>query len=143
MDNFYKDLFDDLSNNDKLPHNVASLFNLLSKAKEVSPENTLEDKYGKPNEVNSFSDGIYTYKVKIWNLPQGRIKQTVSSSRAEDFHKLGQEERDYNSEIEEAINNEDYELAANIRDEKTKAEEKKVKNTPPQNLDDGTYWAFI
>lgn len=134
--------------------NMLSEFTDLNEESSAISEQ-LDDKLGEPDEINRYTDGHLYYEEKIWENEEGRIIKTSVSDEpfeGQKYEYKSHEEMDEHftfdeyteifddslaeipvektleEQLEEAIENEEYEEAARIRDlmNKNKKSRKKV-----------------
>ena len=133
MDNNFDDLFNEFFKNNQNKNfdeakndNIKKLMDMLNDFGHVSDYNSptdLDAKLGEPDRIERFEEDGFHFEKRIWNVYGGEIvcvamldiplteKPTIVKTLDE--------------QLEEAIENEDYEIAANIRDAIKK--EKKIK----------------
>jgi hypothetical protein len=95
----------------------------FSEITDVDKQNQIENELGEPHEINLFqSEGLY-FKRSIWNTEDGDlVKLEVSDVPFE-------EKRSLQELLDIALEEEEYEKAAEIRDEMNKIEKKQKKVT--------------
>jgi len=93
----------------------------FSEITDVDRQHQIDNELGEPHEINLFeSDGLY-FKRSIWNIDEGDIvKLEVSDVPFE-------EKKSLEELLSEALEDENYEKAAEIRDELKKIEKKEKK----------------
>ena len=99
---------------------IESLQN-FSEITDVDRQHQIDNELGEPHEINLFeADGLY-FKRSIWNIDEGDIvKLEVSDVPFE-------EKKSLEELLSEALEDENYEKAAEIRDELKKIEKKEKK----------------
>lgn len=111
--------------------NMKKIFDIISSMEDVTGSNIgndLDEKLGEPNKIEYYEeDGMY-FEKKTWDVFGGEMVKVVMSD--EPFDKILVEKEEITlslqEQLEEAVKNEEYEIAANIRDA-IKKEEKKQK----------------
>jgi excinuclease UvrABC helicase subunit UvrB len=122
MDKNFNDLFDEfffkknLSDSDfykKININIKQLFDLLKNVKTNEIDGKTDMSLGEPDSVESYSDGFFFFEKKVWHTPNGDIIKITASDNTDNLH---EPEKTLQEQLDEAINNENYEKAAQIRD---------------------------
>ncbi len=90
-------------------------------------EKEMDEQLGKPDKIEYFNEGETFFERRIWHTPSGDI-QKLSFSKDESLL-LAPQPEDLQKKLEEAVEAEEFEKAAAIRDEikKRKKVTKKVK----------------
>jgi excinuclease UvrABC helicase subunit UvrB len=68
---------------------------------------------GKPDRIETYSDGIFFFENRVWHTPNGDIVKLIVSDNP---NNLKEPEKSLQEQLDEAIANEEYEKAAQIRD---------------------------
>lgn len=134
FDDLFNDFLNDKSNNkkDDSADIMANLFKKLSNLNSFDKEGMmkqLDSSLGEPDEFENYEkDGVY-FQKQIWNTTHGKVIKTVISD--EPF-KVGKTETKktrvpLETQLEDAVKEENYELAAKLRDRIAKRNEKKIK----------------
>lgn len=142
MNNSFDDLFNDflggdLNNNKKQKKNtnktdsglegvIKALANFSESSSDLELSNSIDDNLGEPTEVRYYEEDGFYFVEQIWETEFGVIKKTLVS----DTPLHGEEtqiEPTLEEQLEEAVENEDYEKAAKLRDSIKKEKKKKKK----------------
>ena len=70
---------------------------------------------GKPDSVETYSDGIFFFEKRIWHTPNGDIIKVIASDNPNKI-KTQETEKSLEEQLKYAISEENYEKAAEIRD---------------------------
>lgn len=113
--------------------NIKKLIEMISNMEEVTDSHIagqIDDELGEPTHVEYYEeDGMY-FEKKIWKVFGGEMIKVIMSD--EPFVKHVPENKEIESslqeQLDEAVKNEEYEIAAKLRDA-IKKEEKKRKKT--------------
>jgi formylmethanofuran dehydrogenase subunit D len=129
------DLFDDLFNDfinkgkkDKKDKKdvpfiseLKNLMNALSSFKTFDPEEgeEIQSQLGKPDEVQKFVENDMHFTRLIWNTPHGKFIKVVVTNDPDSFElpTYDDEPKSLEEQLEEALESEDYLLAAKLRDQ--------------------------
>jgi excinuclease UvrABC helicase subunit UvrB len=142
MNNSFDDLFNDflggdLNNNKKQKKNtkktdsgiesvIKALTNFSESSSDLELSNSIDDNLGEPSEIRYYEEDGFYFVEQIWETEFGVIKKTLVS----DTPLHGEEtkiEPTLEEQLEEAVENEDYEKAAKLRDSIKKEKKKKKK----------------
>lgn len=135
MDNNFDDLFNEFFKNNESENknfdeaktdNIKKLMDMLNDFGHVSDYNSpteLDAKLGEPDKVESFEEDGFQFEKRIWYVPGGEIVCVAMLDIP--LNEKPTKVKTLDEQLEEAIENEDYEIAANIRDAIKK--EKKIK----------------
>jgi hypothetical protein len=95
-------------------------------------DDELDDKLGEPDDIEYSTDGEMYFEKRMWYKPQGVIIKTLISDEP-----LGPVEKKpeipLQQQLEKAVELEDYELAAELRDKIKKAIAKEKRNAKKLN----------
>jgi excinuclease UvrABC helicase subunit UvrB len=134
----FDDLFDDFLNNnsnekkDYSSEFMVNFFKKLSNLNNFDKEDImkeLDSSLGKPDEFENYEvNGVY-FQKQIWNTKNGQVIKTVISDVPfnEVKTKVKKTRVPLEAQLEIAVKEENYELAAKLRDRITKREAKKSK----------------
>jgi uncharacterized protein (DUF1697 family) len=117
MEKSFDDLFNEFFKNDdsnETNKKMEMLIKALTTPFDIESRKNIEETLGVPDEIESFKDNGLFIKKEIWHTEKGDvIKMIVSDIPFEsETKKLSLEEQ-----LEEALDKEDYETAAKLRDE--------------------------
>jgi len=147
MDKGFNDLFNDFLNNRNKPKKNSDTSRLRDEARKMiemmmglesaipleGMERTLDTNLGDPDEIESGFDGVLYFEKRIWHTPQGDIVKVIVT---DDPKRLGGRveepklvEKTLEEQLQEALEKEDYEKAAELRDKMNPAVEKPKKRT--------------
>jgi excinuclease UvrABC helicase subunit UvrB len=143
MDNF-NDLFNEFMNNDsnkgknKVDDKMSELLKKLSNlsefddnsiAKHLKDINGINNSLGEPDKVEYYEENGVYYQKQIWNTTHGQVIKTVISDVPFKNKKTETKKTrvPLETQLEVAVKEENYELAAKLRDRITKRNEKKNK----------------
>jgi uncharacterized protein (DUF1697 family) len=117
MEKSFDDLFNEFFKNDNLNETnkkMEKLIKALTTPFDIESRKNIEETLGVPDEIESFEDNGLFIRKQIWHTEKGDvIKMVVSDIPFEsEPKKLSLEEQ-----LEEALEKEDYETAAKLRDE--------------------------
>jgi hypothetical protein len=82
-------------------------------------EKQMDDSLGEPDKIETYSDGVVFYEKKIWHTPEGDIVKLVVSDKPFTNSPKGKKvvnQKLLQEQLEEALANEDYLKAAELRD---------------------------
>lgn len=90
-------------------------------------EKEMDEQLGKPDKIEFFNEGDTFFERRIWHTPTGDIQKLLFSK--DQTLIITPQPKDLQKELEVAVENEEFEKAAAIRDEmkKTKKVTKKAK----------------
>ena len=111
---------DEVTNKDEI-NNILSKFTDLTHIPD-DVEKMLDGSLGEPDSVEFFNDGHLSFEKKIWHTEKGDLIK-VNVVEIEDIEPVN--EKSLDEQLEEAIEKEDYEKAAAIRDSIKKNKKKK------------------
>lgn len=128
------------SNENNLNSQEEKINSMVDRFKEINPkgdiygdevdklDEQLDKELGEPDKIEHTSDGLVYFEKRMWFQPHGIIIKTLISDVP--FVEVEQDTNSLEDDLEDAIKNEDYELAANLRDKikKRKAKEKRLQN---------------
>ena len=133
MDKTFDDLFNDFfdkndDNTNSHEENIEKFIDMITNYDEVDSLthlNNVIDSLGEANTVEYYEEDGMFFEKRTWEVPGGNMVKIKVSE--EPFNTTPEEPSlTLDEQLEEAIKNEDYEIAANIRDA-IKKEEKKQK----------------
>jgi hypothetical protein len=108
--------------------NIKKLIDMISNMEEITDSETagqIDEKLGEADRVEYYEeDGMY-FEKKTWKVFGGEMVKVIMSDEPFDVKKE-ESTLTLQEQLEEAVKNEEYEIAANIRDA-IKKEEKKQK----------------
>lgn len=144
MDKSFDDLFNDFFGKksdkdrfDRLKEEAKRMIDLLTNFKDLGDLNINENlemgmdmELGEPDEIEYFQDGDLYFERRVWHMPQGDLVKLIASDDPEMEKKVKENmnrtkakrptkvkaEKPLDVQLEEALKNEDYEKAAQIRD---------------------------
>ena len=134
FDDLFNDFLNDKSNNkkDDSADMMANLFKKLSNLKNFDKEGMmkeLDSSLGEPDEFENYEENGVYFQKQIWNTTHGQVIKTVISDVP--FKEVKAETKKtrvpLETQLEVAVKEENYELAAKLRDRIAKRNEKKVK----------------
>lgn len=132
FDDLFNNFFnrDDEEENNPIDDNAKEIINMINDFKEVDPDseygNIIDDeldfKLGEPDNIQYFEEGGMYYEKRTWFMEHGMIMKTIASD--EPLEPLPSLEE----QLAIAINDEEYETAAKLRDQikKDKAKAKRL-----------------
>lgn len=143
-DLFNKFLGKDDENEDFLNSETKRIIDMIDSFKNINPEGTytgaeldklddeLDDKLGEPDDIEYSTDGEMYFEKRMWYKPLGVIIKTLVSDEP-----LGpikkKAEIPLQEQLEIAVESENYELAAELRDKIKKAIAKEKRNAKKLN----------
>jgi len=90
-------------------------------------EDSIDDNLGNPSKIESYNEGSLFFEVKTWDTPNGKVIQTfvTEDSSLGHLNQLTSKENKKEKKdialitrnLEKAVREENYELAAQLRDE--------------------------
>lgn len=92
-----------------------------------SDDDEISKELGKPDSVHYFSDEHLFFEKSVWKTPTGDIIRIIGSDKPFKNSDNKENTKNLEKQLEEAINNEEYELAAQLRD-KIKENKKDLDN---------------
>ena len=125
FDELFDKFFEDRKNDGKT-NKIDELINQLNNFKEITGKEINEDKeLGEPDTVEIYTIGDVTYEKKIWEINGGKIvKVEIKSEKSNSIIEMPMTIRDsryketsLEDQLDYAISVEDYEKAAQLRDE--------------------------
>lgn len=87
-------------------------------------EKQFDDSLGKPDKTEFYDENGLFYEKRIWNTPHGKIEKIIISDDPS-LISIPVPEKTLQDKLNEAIESEDYELAAKVRDEISKRKKNK------------------
>jgi hypothetical protein len=108
--------------------NIKKLIEMLDSMEEVTNSETakqIDDNLGEPDRVEYYEEKGMFFEKKVWRVFGGEMVKVIISDEPFEVKK-NEPTLTLKEQLDEAIKNEDYEIAANIRDA-IKKEEKKQK----------------
>lgn len=143
MDKTFNELFNEffkrnnINPEDKLTeeekNNAKQMLELLTRGGDnpkidEDEEKEIDEQLGKPDKIEFFNEGDTFFERRIWKTPLGEIQKLVFS-KDQSLILPPQEPKDLQKELDAAVENEEFEKAAAIRDEikKRKKVTKKAK----------------
>jgi hypothetical protein len=147
FDELFDKFFGNRKNDDK-KNEIDKLINQLNNFKEITGKEINEDKeLGEPDSVEVYTVGNVTYEKKIWEIDGGKIvKIEIKSVKMSDEIEIPMninptsrfKQTSLEEQLEYAISIEDYEKAAQLRDEIVKRDtvvvnEPKKRGRPKKN----------
>jgi hypothetical protein len=145
MENF-DDLFNEFlgkneENDDFLTNETKKIIDMIESFKNINPDGTytgaeldklddeLDDKLGEPDNIEYSTDGEMYFEKRMWYKASGVIIKTlISDEPLEKIPELSLQEQ-----LQKALDVEDYELAAELRDKIKKAIAKEKRNAKKLN----------
>lgn len=143
MEKGFNDLFDDFFKNNnpndkhlRIRDEAKKMIEMMMRMETPTPpENmvkALDDNLGDPDEIESGFDGVLYFERRIWHTPHGDIVKVLVT---DDLNKLNHKpeqpkivEKSLEAQLQDAVESEDYERAALLRDKLTPQEQ--VVKTP-------------
>ena len=132
MDKTFDDLFNEFFNKrttfnpqinaDKMREDIKKMMDMLnnfdsSNDIDEALEKQMDTTLGKPDRIETFSDGHLFFEKKIWSTPSGDIVKVIVSDRPFATNiPTTVKIKSLQEQLDEAIANEDYLKAAEIRD---------------------------
>ena len=132
MDRTFDDLFNEFFNRrksfqqqnhaDRMRDEIKKMMEMLNNfqnSENVSEEmeKQMDSSLGKPDRIETFSDGHLFFEKRIWNTPNGDIVKVVVSDRPfATNNSTSPKTKSLQEQLDEAVANEDYLKAAEIRD---------------------------
>jgi len=131
MDRSFDDLFNEFFNRkpfnpqnhaDRMRDEIKKMMDVLnnfdmSNGIDEDLEKQMDNSLGKPDSIETFSDGKLFFEKRIWHTPQGDIvKVVVTDQPIVPTKSVTVEIKSLQEQLDEAIANEDYLKAAEIRD---------------------------
>lgn len=108
--------------------NIKKLIEMISNMEEITDMETagqIDEQLGEADRVEYYEeDGMY-FEKKTWKVVGGEMVKVLMSD--EPFDKKEESTLTLQEQLEEAVKNEEYEIAANIRDAIKKEERKQKK----------------
>jgi len=146
FDELFDKFFGDRKNDDK-KDDIDKLINQLNNFKEITGKEINEDKeLGEPDSVEIYTIGDVIYEKKIWEVDGGQIiKVEIKSDKANSVIEIPMtirpsrfKQSSLEDQLDYAISVEDYEKAAQLRDEIVKRDavvvnEPKKRGRPKKN----------
>jgi hypothetical protein len=138
MDNIFDDLFNEFFKNNESENknfdeakndNIKKLMDMLNDFGHVSDYNSpteLDAKLGEPDKIERFEEDGFHFEKRTWNVYGGEIVCVAMLDIPLDEKPT--KEKSLDEQLEEAIENEEYEIAANIRDLIKKEKKRKKKS---------------
>ena len=139
FDDLFNDFLNDKSNNkkDESADMMANLFKKISNLKNFDKEGMmkeLDSSLGEPDTFENYEkDGVY-FQKQIWNTAHGQVIKTVISDvpfkggKKETQKETKKTRIPLETQLDVAVKQENYELAAKLRDRIAKRESKKNNN---------------
>jgi len=138
MDKSFNDLFDDFFKrnkirpeddmNESIREEIIKMIDMLSKFNSIEIneefeglESEIDKELGNPDKVEFYSEGELYIEKRIWYTPDGELVKLIVS---DDPSLLSKPKKTLKEQLEEAVEAEDYERAASIRDEIKKSKKK-------------------
>lgn len=107
------------SKKDDFGDELSSLMNTLANFRQITDadeQNEIENDFGDPNKIEYFEEEGLFFKRSVWEVEDGEVvKLEVSDQPFDDEEPKSLEEL-----LQDALDSENYELAAEIRDEMNK-----------------------
>lgn len=88
-------------------------------------ENQIDETLGKPDKIEFYNDGDIFYEKRIWYTPNGDLVKLIIT---DDPTFIQKPKKSLKEKLDQAVLNEEFELAANLRDEMNKIKKKEKKN---------------
>jgi len=111
FDELYNDFFN--KDNNKKSRKIDSLRTKLTDSSDVEKE--IKD-LGKPDKIDFYNDGHLFFEKRIWHTKNGDIVKIIVSDEPT-LNMLSFKEKSLDEKLADAVENEDFEKAAAIRDE--------------------------
>lgn len=126
FDELFEEFFNDKNQNKKkkpkkngLSDELINLINVLSNSKQITDEDEqfqIDNEYGKPDKIELFQEDDLYFKRSIWDVEDGQIVKLEVSDQPFDI----EDPKSLEELLQDALETENYELAAEIRDEMNK-----------------------
>jgi len=134
FDDLFNDFLNESPNNkkDDSADMMSNLFKKLSNLNNFDKEGMmkeLDSKLGEPDEFENYEENGVYYQKQIWNTTHGQVIKTLISDVPFKNKKTETKKTrvPLETQLEVAVKEENYELAAKLRDRITKRNEKKNK----------------
>jgi hypothetical protein len=131
MDKSFNELFDDFFKrnkirpedgmDDSIKDEILKMIDMLSKFNDVEMNEDFEDlekeideEFGKPDKVEFYNENELFIEKRIWYTPDGELVKLIVS---DDPSLLSKPKKTLEQQLKEAVESEDYEKAALIRDQ--------------------------
>ena len=129
FDDLFNDFLNDKSNNNKDDNTnmMGDLFKNISNMKNFDKEGLMKEldkNLGEPDEIKSYEENGVFFQKQIWHTKHGQIIKTIISDVP---FKKKKTRVPLENQLEIAVEEENYELAAKLRDRISKREAKKNK----------------
>lgn len=119
-----KNIIDPFNEMNRMQDEVRKMMDMLMNFQSIpnideNLEKQMDFSLGEPHKIETYSDGVVFYEKRIWHTPNGDIVKLVVSDRP--FNNAPKEkpavkEKSLQEQLDEALANEDYLKAAEIRD---------------------------
>jgi excinuclease UvrABC helicase subunit UvrB len=125
MDKTFDDLFNEFLKRNKeiigddttstFKNEAKKLIDMIKNFESVGDEldKKMDLTLGKPDRIETYSDGILFFENRVWHTPNGDIVKVIILDNP---NNLKEPEKSLQEQLDEAIANEEYEKAAQIRD---------------------------
>ena len=125
MDKTFDDLFNEFLKRNKeiigddtmstFKNEAKKLIDMIKNFESVGDEldKKIDLTLGKPDRIETYSDGIFFFENRVWHTPNGDIVKVIILDNP---NNLKEPEKSLQEQLDEAIANEEYEKAAQIRD---------------------------
>lgn len=137
MSKSFDDLFNDFfkRNNikpedkigDAFKNQTQKMIDMLTHFREASEEDSLEkqidEQFGKPDKIEFYNEGDMFFERRTWHTADGPIVKTIMSDDPT-MIRIPPTKQRLEEQLREALENEEYEKAAAIRDELKKRKKK-------------------
>jgi excinuclease UvrABC helicase subunit UvrB len=131
MSNTFDDLFNEFFKrnnirpedkiNDAMKQHAQRMIDMLSHFSELTDDDNLEkqidEQFGKPDKIECFNEGDLFIERRIWHTSQGDIIKTIVSDDPTMLRQAPMTIERLDEKLKEALEHEEYEKAAAIRDE--------------------------
>jgi len=130
MDKTFNELFDEffkrdnnspkISLDDQIKDDVKKIIDILSQAKgsssiDESMEQQMDESLGKPDKIEFYNEGHMFYEKRTWNTPNGKLVKLIVTDDPT-LIEPPIPEKSLDEQLKEAVENEDFEKAAELRD---------------------------
>lgn len=88
-------------------------------------ENQIDETLGKPDKIEFYNEDNIFYEKRIWYTPNGDLVKLIIT---DDPTFIQKPKKSLKEKLDQAVLNEEFELAANLRDEMNKIKKKEKKN---------------
>lgn len=115
--------------NDGMKNHAKRMIDMLSHFSELTDDDRLEkqidEQFGKPDKIECYNEGDLFIERRTWHTSQGDIIKTIVSDDPTMVRQAPMTISMLENKLQEALENEEYEKAAAIRDEISKRKKNK------------------